>query len=110
MCIHTCVSACMFVCACVCGQHTPPFYTHHHNHHPLLQTHQPPKNHQTHSPGEGAAAEASGGSGSGGPAFALHKDVYEVLLYAVEHSTASTNDREKIAKLWRDFFKVGRLD
>lgn len=58
----------------------------------------PPFNHA------GEAAEPP--SGTSGPAFALHKDVYEVLLYAVEHSTASTNDREKIAKLWRDFFKV----
>ncbi|KAM3567284.1 hypothetical protein VYU27_010568, partial [Nannochloropsis oceanica] len=39
-------------------------------------------------------------------ATSLHQDVYQVLLYAVEHSTASTNDREKIAKLWRDFFKM----
>jgi hypothetical protein len=39
----------------------------------------------------------------------LHKDVYEVIMYAVEHSSASTNDKERIAKLWRDFLKVQRL-
>lgn len=66
----------------------PPSYT------PNLTT-PTPKTPPTHT--DAAAASA----------FALHKDVYEVLLYAVEHSTASTNDREKIAKLWRDFFKVG---
>lgn len=38
----------------------------------------------------------------------LHKDVYEVIMYAVEHSSASTNDKERIAKLWRDFLKVKR--
>lgn len=27
-------------------------------------------------------------------------------MYAVEHSSASSNDKERIAKLWRDFLKV----
>lgn len=30
-------------------------------------------------------------------------------MYAVEHSSASTNDKERIAKLWRDFLKVQTL-
>lgn len=84
---------------CVCFGHSMPSLPTTKHPSPTTNPFQPPPKNHTHADAASAASAA---------AFALHKDVYEVLLYAVEHSTASTNDREKIAKLWRDFFKVGR--
>lgn len=41
-----------------------------------------------------------------GDAHEVHRDIYNILCHAAEHSLASHNDRERLAALWRDLLRV----
>jgi hypothetical protein len=46
------------------------------------------------------------GCQAGDDGFDLHRDVYRILLCALEHQAGSTTEKDKVGRLWKTFLKV----